>query len=180
MTATALIEQGQEWLEAHYDGYKTFPTRERRVLAAAWLCDAVKPRELSGRNDGAVVEAILANVGLPAGNPWCAAAQALIADVAKVLRPSRDEAPASVAGWRRWARKIKLDIPIKLIRRGDLVTKDYGGGKGHIGIVVKRIGPLIWTIEGNTGPGEVGSQRDGDGLYRRTRPAWFWSDAISG
>jgi hypothetical protein len=33
----------------------------------------------------------------------------------------------------------------------------------------------VYSIEGNTGPGESGSQRDGDGLYRRVRPRSFWS-----
>lgn len=60
-------------------------------------------------------------------------------------------------------------------KRGSICMKNSGKGRGHIGIVVKTFGPWVTSIEGNTGPGEAGSQRDGDGMYRRTRLKRFWS-----
>lgn len=178
MTPAELKTKGLAWLDANVAGWRTSPGRERRVQAARWLCDVVKPRELSGRNDGAVVEALLANVGLGKGAPWCAAAQAFVADVAGVWRP--EHGAASVREWRFQAGKVGRRILVKGAIRGDLLTKDYGGGKGHIGIMIKRLGPWIFGIEGNTGSGDAGSQREGDGMYRRVRLARFWDDAIRG
>lgn len=40
----------------------------------------------------------------------------------------------------------------------------------HVGIVEKVLsGSYVQTIEGNTGPGDAGSQDNGDGVYRRVR-----------
>jgi surface antigen len=44
----------------------------------------------------------------------------------------------------------------------------------HVGIVEKILGPgRVQTIEGNTSPGDAGSQSNGDGVYRRERPARY-------
>ena len=178
MTSAQLKAEGQDWLRHKYTGYDKLPGRERRILAAAWLCDVVKPREQTGSNDGPVVEAILKNVGLGKGFAWCAAAQALIADVAKGWRP--EEGAAGVMNWVRAARNVGRSKSVKNVVRGDLVAKGYGKGMGHIGIVIKRVGPVLWSIEGNTGPGEEGNQREGQGMYRRARMAWFWDYGIDG
>lgn len=162
---------------AKYPDYVMLPGRERRVLAAAWLCDVVKVRE-KGNNAGELVEAILASTGLPKGNPWCAAAQHVVALVSQTWHPKTGA--ASVRVWRDKGRTSGRAIPVKSAKRGDLLTKDYGNGKGHIGVCVRRLGPLIASIEGNTGSGEAGSQRDGDGMYRRTRLAKFWDVALNG
>lgn len=177
MTSQELVSKGQSYLAAKYPGYAVMSGRERRVLAAAWLNDLVKPREKTGNNDGEVVEAILQSCGLGKGNPWCAAAQTTVALVARVGKPIHN--PASVREWRLWAKHDRY-IPVKSVQRGDLVTKDYHKGKGHIGIVVKRFGIWVTSIEGNTADGDTGSQREGQGMYRRTRLISFWSDAIRG
>jgi len=178
MTSQDLISQGRDWLNRKYPGYVSMSGRERRVLASAWLCDVIKPREATGNNDGPVVEAILANVGLGKGYPWCAAAQSLIADVAGVWRPK--SGAAAVSTWRLAAKNSHRTIDLKDIQRGDLVTALYSNGTGHIGTVLIRIGPVVYSLEGNTGPGEEGSQRDGQGMYRRLRKVSFWHDAMRG
>lgn len=43
---------------------------------------------------------------------------------------------------------------------------------GHAGIVVSFKGGVISTIEGNTSSGSTGSQRNGDGIFARTRDAF--------
>lgn len=173
-----LIEQGKAWLLRKYPDYASKPSRERRILASAWLCDVVKPREATGNNDGAIVEEILANVGLGKGYPWCAAAQALIADVSNTWRPK--SGAAAVSTWRLAAKNALRTISLNDIKRGDLVTALYANGTGHIATVLVRVGPLVYSIEGNTGPGAEGSQRDGQGMYRRIRNIKFWHDAARG
>lgn len=178
MNPQDLINQGRDWLNQKYPGYVSKDGRERRVLAAAWLCDVIKPREATGNNDGPIVEAILASVGLGKGYPWCAAAQSLIADVAGVWRPK--SSAAAVSTWRLAAKNALRTISLSDVKRGDLITALYPNGTGHIATVLVRIGPLVYSIEGNTGPGAEGSQRDGQGMYRRVRNISFWHDAMRG
>lgn len=155
-------------LAARYPGYWKFSASERVVLAAAILADDVKVREKTGKNDGAWVGAILGATGLSEGFAWCAATVDFCCDVAGV----RGQGSAGVMNWYRW---FQSNGKIVKPSRGTVAMKDYGGGKGHMGIVVANLGLLVVTIEGNTSPGESGSQRDGQGLYRRTRPRSWWA-----
>lgn len=57
-------------------------------------------------------------------------------------------------------------------RPGDIVIFDWSRGSGthdHVGFVELNKGGYIQTIEGNTSPGNSGSQGNGGGVYRRTR-----------
>jgi len=70
-----------------------------------------------------------------------------------------------------WKRANSVYIP----QRGDIVTFHFKSGS-HIGVVdsVPYSKPTtgetyIKTIEGNTSSGNVGSQRDGDGVFERER-----------
>jgi len=168
----ALIASTRKVMEQKYPGYAKFPNGERVLLCMAWLCDAVKVREL-GTNRGQWVEAFLDSAGVAPGNPWCASALTFACKVAEVGHPA---APAAVRNWDDWFIGRQRNWDRKYAQRGMVCMKNSGGGKGHIGIVVKVL-PLgmLWSIEGNTGPGEAGSQRDGDGMYRRLRHRRFWS-----
>lgn len=55
---------------------------------------------------------------------------------------------------------------------GDVVFFNWDGGTlpQHVGIVTFVAGDHIETIEGNTSPGTAGSQSNGGGVYKRTRP----------
>lgn len=154
---------------AKYPGYLDKPAGERVVLVMGWLADAVKPRE-SGANRGVWVERFLDSAGVAPGNPWCASSLTFACKVAEVGHPN---GAASVRNWDLWFRKTGHDRDIP--QRGDVCMHDSGAGKGHIGIVLKVIGPMVYSIEANTSSGEAGSQRDGDGLYRRVRLKRFWS-----
>lgn len=163
----ALIASTRKVMEQKYPGYAKFPNGERVLLCMAWLCDAVKVREL-GTNRGEWVSAMLDSAGVAPGNPWCASALTFACKVAEVKHP-----PHGAAAVRNWSQFFtEWDTP----KRGMVAMKNSGNGKGHIGIVVKVL-PLgmLWSIEGNTSSGEAGSQRDGDGLYRRLRHRRFWS-----
>ncbi len=72
----------------------------------------------------------------------------------------------------RWYREQGLTVPVKIVKPGDIVLLNFHGGKDpeHCGLVVEA--PSVWmgdnepamfykTIEGNTTPGEEGSQENG-------------------
>lgn len=63
----------------------------------------------------------------------------------------------------------------KLPQPGDLVGYHFAGeaaGINHVGIVesVDPVRSTVTSIEGNTSSGTAGSQSNGGGVYRRTRP----------
>lgn len=57
-------------------------------------------------------------------------------------------------------------------KAGDIVLFDWDGdgSPDHVGFVELNRGSYIQTIEGNTSSGSKGSQSNGGGVYRRTRP----------
>jgi len=135
--------------------------------------------EPRGQNEGpAVVREALESVGLGPGYPYCAAFVSMCLDEGSARRPRVRSALATDF----------LDAPgtieARVVRRGarDLkegavvVWRKGNGPYGHAGFALKddlnpsegwehRCG---YTVEANTSPGE-GSQRDGDGIYRRHR-----------
>lgn len=142
------------------------PVQERWVLVAAYLADKVKVREVGGNNRGFWVAKFLAKVGLGSGYAWCAAAQVW------AIRTSgyKGELPkgaAAVRNWVVWARKN--DLVMQHPMRGDFAYWLNPDGTGHIGVVIEVKGQNLETIEGNTSSGVKGSQRDGNGMYRRNR-----------
>lgn len=151
--------QWENVLRGGFDG-------ERVLLLMAWLADRQQVRE-SGTNRGEWVERFLASTGLGPGNPWCAAVLNYCCEAVDAPCPS--SGAAAVRNWVSWARQEGKLIPIGEAKRGDLVFWLHDNGTGHIGIVVDARNGRVWTIEGNTSSGVRGSQRDGDGLYRRTR-----------
>lgn len=157
-----------------YPSWGTLSPAERRLLVMAYLADEVKVREVGGNNRGKWVAAFLASVGLGEGYPWCAAAMVFASVVAKAPLPKRPEYnPAAVMGWQRWA--DDNETLVSSPRRGDIAMRRTSATTGHIGVVVRVVGPLVYSIEGNTSPGASGSQADGGGLYRRVRSRSFWS-----
>lgn len=149
-------------------------SRERMLLAYAFLADKADVRETNGPNRGPWVDLFVSGVQLDPKdrNPWCAAACSFAAKMAGCWSA---KSPL-VADWLRQAHLAGRfrNAP----KRGYVCVKDYGHGKGHIGIVVGSALGFVRSIEGNTGPGEAGSQRDGDGLYRRVRRASWWTAFI--
>ena len=72
----------------------------------------------------------------------------------------------------RWYREQGLTVPVSEVREGDIVLLNFHGGKDpeHCGLVVESpdqvvdwldLPPFAMTIEGNTTPGEEGSQDNG-------------------
>jgi len=124
----------------------------------------------SGRNRGAMVESYLASVGLGPGYSWCAAFVRYVLDESGATYPTVRSAVATRYITRR-------SISAKHVAKGYeqpatgwlAIWRRYDTWRGHIGIVVSWDGRSGTTIEGNTSNSDHGSQRDGDGVWRRER-----------
>lgn len=144
-------------------------------------------RERSNRNDAPEIDRFLAYIGLPKGLSWCAAFS--IYNYKEAASELQVKQP-----WPKYGRVAMLwgyckRNPLKYraitaddvrfgsvqLRPGDLPvwangTIRNGDFNGHTGLVVSQLSPLkIKTIEGNTSSGDKGSQRDGNGVFERTR-----------
>ncbi len=127
--------------------------------------------EAGGNNRGEMVERFQKAVdGKAQGEPWCAAfVQFCIAEVEAAHGPTvvvaRYEHCMTI--WNRTSGVHRYKSP----KPGFLVIWNYEGTtNGHIGIVTKVLDELtIETIEGNTSPDAKTIEREGDGVYRKTR-----------
>ena len=128
-------------------------------------------RELSGRNDGAQVQAYLATCHLKGNWPWCGAFVTWCARRAGVLTPP---ASAQARAWFVPARLIWQQgrlLQLQLVPQpGDVVGYRWSrrDAEDHVGILeVWGSGPTAATIEGNTSGGRL--DRDGQGVFRNWR-----------
>ncbi len=128
-------------------------------------------RETNGSNSGPEVDGYLRSVGLPPGEPWCAAF--VYWAVSSVAAKSGVPTPFLASGYcpdiHAWAkhRSIAHDTP----QVGDAFLRlaQYPDGiwASHIGLVAAVNGDRFATIEGNTN--DNGSN-EGIGVFRRDRP----------
>lgn len=167
---TPLQKQTIDAVRARVQNFDALPNGEKVLQVFAYLADSIEVREEFGPNHGKYVDDFLKSCGLGSGYPWCAASINWVCEALGV--PNPDKSDAAVIGWRNWA---KANGRLKFIpARGRLCGYLHANGTGHIGIVRSVEGSLVRSIEGNTSSGAAGSQRDGDGLYRRTRAAKTW------
>lgn len=140
-----------------------------RVLAVA--AGAVGTTELTGRNDGPLIEAILESTGNRRGDPYCAAfnywcyREAGLAD----LVPRSAWSPAWVAK-PTWTRAKGGAEP----KPADAFGIYFASKKrvAHTGLVKEWRGKVCITIEGNTSrDAAAGSaaDRDGGGIWSKRR-----------
>ena len=96
------------------------------------------------------------------GQPWCMMfVQWCFARAGKPL-PYRT---ASCSALLRWYREHQRERIAAGPAPGDIVIYRFG----HTGIVESASDGTVTAIEGNTSPGEAGSQSNGGGVYRRRR-----------
>lgn len=139
-------------------------------------------RELP-QNRGPEVTAYLKSTGLDAGWAWCAAFVYWCFREAAAKRGVKNPVVRTAGVLDHWARaknvpkvrRITRDEALndpRLIRAGAVFVMDFGQGRGHTGLVLEVMGAKIKTIEGNTGPDPLTPEedREGDGVYFRTRP----------
>lgn len=123
-------------------------------------------RELTGNNDGKSVEMYLHYVGLPKGNPWCAAFVCWNLNQAKVKNPRSGYCPDLFSSkqlvWKRDGKLAGRPQP------GDVFGIWFPEKKriAHVGFIDRWTDKIAYTVEGNTN--QAGS-REGDGVYRKIR-----------
>lgn len=168
---TQLQTKTLAYLRGHIPGFDQLAKGEQVLQGMAYLADVIHVREDLGNNHGTYVDDFLHEAGgLNPGNPWCASVLNWLCEMLGV--PNPDVSDGAVIGWKRWAEKngrLKTSPA-----RGRLCLYLHADATGHIGIVISSDGSVTRSIEGNTSPGTEGSQRDGQGLYRRARPASTW------
>jgi len=115
-------------------------------------------REETVHNDGTRVEEYLRYAGAQKGDPWCAAFVSWVFGQAGYARPKTAWSPALFPKARQTINPLPADVfgiyfpNLKRI--------------GHCGLVSKKQGNWIYTIEGNT---NVAGSREGDGVYAKIR-----------
>ena len=143
-------------------------TRDRILFEARKL---VGVREATGRNDGTVVESILASTGNRRGDAWCASANRYIYDLAGFgLRGPRS---AWSPGWvarPTWTFSGGGRTPLP----GDAfgIFFPSKGRIAHTGLVGTWGKSVVVTFEGNTSPDAVpgsAADRDGGGYWSKRR-----------
>lgn len=126
--------------------------------------------ERGGNNNGPEVRAFLRSVGLGPGYPWCAAFVSYCLTAAGVEYPTKRTAGARAFISDRSVTATDVLYGRATVKPGWLVIWRRGNSwAGHIGIVTTWGKASGATIEGNTSSGRSGSQRDGDGVWSRTR-----------
>lgn len=144
--------------------------------------------ETEGPNRSPEIDKFHDYVGLPYGNPWCLMFVDYVQyDALKPynLKPYTKTARVSrlyqFALKNKYLYKVKFDKALlygaQKAEVGDILIFVSGASKqamdnfnGHTGFIIREKSPgKFRTIEGNTGPGSAGSQRDGDGVYERNR-----------
>lgn len=136
------------------------------------LLNQVGTKEATGHNDGDVVK-YLSAIGLGAGNAYCLAGQVYcFIEAAKELG-----IPAIPIPRQGLTKKLIEYAKLKGIevtpqpKQYDLICWRYPNNiKGHVERIVKVLGPnKVQTVGFNTSNGLQGSQREGDGVFVRTR-----------
>lgn len=96
------------------------------------------------------------------GNPWCMMfVQWCFTQAGRPL-PHRT---ASCSDMLSWYRKYQPERVTDEPKPRDIIIYNFG----HTGIVESVAASTITAIEGNTSPGEAGSQSNGGGVFRRKR-----------
>jgi muramidase (phage lysozyme) len=97
--------------------------------------------------------------------PWCGLFVMYCAKKAGLTIPNVTKTSAGAAEFKK-QKKWHTENP----KPGDLVFFDWDGhGIDHVGIVVSSDGKNVKTVEGNTSSSGSGSQRNGDGVYSKSR-----------
>lgn len=119
------------------------------------------------------------------GGPWCAAFVVDVLEQEGNTLLKDVPLPYYTPSMEAWAKKTGRWKASKDCKPGDVLI--FGTSHAvHTGFLEKQKGPYVVAIEGNTQPGNSGSQTNGGGVYRRVRPrSWVrgcidMSDAYAG
>lgn len=146
------------------------PTSDVRELVLEEAGSLIGTTEKTGHNDGPVIDAILATVGLAGtGSPYCAAFNRYSYDRAglKYIGPRSAWSP----DWVRnptWTRATGGPTPLPADTWGIF----WNGRVRHTGLVREWGKHAVVTIEGNTAPQAAAfteADRNGDGIWSKRR-----------
>lgn len=138
--------------------------------------------EATGHNDGPQIEAWIKDGGGQAkGEQWCMAfSGSMVRDISRRhgIDPHKDAIADGLSCYWVWAGSKKAQrtepkpgfLVIWQKGRAGYQKEDNPDHHGHVGVViaVEKDGTLH-TVEGNTSSGDAGSQRDGQGVWKRRR-----------
>lgn len=96
------------------------------------------------------------------GQPWCMSFVQWCFHQAGTPLPHKT---GSCSALLNWYQKNRPDCVVKDPQPGDIAIFTFG----HTGIVERALPGSVMCIEGNTSPGQSGSQDNGGGVYRRQR-----------
>ena len=142
-------------------------------------------RELQNNNRGPEIDTWLKYLGLPMGQPYCAAFVVYNYHEAGYNLPRIGRCSLLWQRCRdnglRYTTFTAEDVSfgIRRINPADAVIWRNGNGpgqnwNGHAGLALDQINRAAFrSREGNTQPGNAGSQREGGGVYDRERPLGF-------
>jgi hypothetical protein len=123
------------------------------------------------KNSSPEIDMFLKYVGLSPGNPYCSSFVSYCIGEANVDEPTVRSGLA-----RKFILKESIPASKVLLKQveiptGSIVVWKQGNTVfGHVGFTTLNwIGKEGYTIEANTGSGNTGSQRDGEGIYQRRR-----------
>lgn len=126
-----------------------------------------------GNNRGSKVDEINKEAGNPLGSPYCAATVSYSLNHAQAKLPEYRGGLAINFYNKSKDRYSAGDVYFKRVKVkcGDIVIWQKGSGiNGHVGVVNKDwSGSTGETIEANTSSGDKGDQREGSGIFVRTR-----------
>lgn len=144
-------------------------------------------REKTNRNDGPIIDKMLRYCGVPPRNSWCMAFVQWnyheAADSLVIRNPLYRTARCSSFWWHAMNNPLKYyiikpeDVMLgREINPGAIAIWRHGAAaknrnwNGHTGLAIKRLSSRQFLCrEGNTQPGPSGNQREGGGVYDRTR-----------
>ena len=96
------------------------------------------------------------------GQPWCMSFVQWCFHQAGTPLPHKT---GSCSALLNWYQKNRPECVVKGPQPGDIAIFTFG----HTGIVERALPGSVMCIEGNTSPGQSGSQDNGGGVYRRQR-----------
>lgn len=96
------------------------------------------------------------------GQPWCMSFVQWCFHQAGTPLPHRT---GSCSALLNWYQKNRPECVVKDPQPRDIIIYNFG----HTGIVERALPGSVMCIEGNTSPGQSGSQDNGGGVYRRQR-----------
>lgn len=138
------------------------PTAQEFIAAASQFIGVTESPAGSNKNPFARL------AGHADGQPWCASFVVAVARSVGLKLPSESPYTPTMANAFRPLQRLPEPGHLAFFNfPGDGVDRIQ-----HVGIVgsVDLLSRRVVTIEGNTSPGPGGSQSNGGGVYRRTRP----------